>query len=183
MRFRRRRLPTIPGIRLLQIKEMGVDVMATAAAPIQILVYGPDFALTSRLAEESLKIAKAQVSDLFQPGTSWSLSRPLWRLRIDLAKAAQMGLTAEAIAQQAFYALKGGYTQQFYRFPEHANRRQTTILIRYEGVATPASDRLGAADAGQRAVGRACRSRLWLAWNIALRRPSSNGTGCVAWSA
>jgi HAE1 family hydrophobic/amphiphilic exporter-1 len=125
-------MATIPGIRLLQIKEMGVDVMATAAAPIQILIYGPDFALTSRLAEESLKIAKAQVPDLFQPGTSWSLSRPLWRLRIDLAKAAQMGLTAEEIAQQAFYALKGGYTQQFYRFPDHANRRQTTILIRYE---------------------------------------------------
>lgn len=123
---------TIPGIRLLQIKEMGVDVMATAAAPIQILIYGPDFELTSRLAEESLRIAKAQVPDLFQPGTSWTMNRPLWRLRIDLTKAAQMGFTPEEIARQALYALKGGYTQQFYRFPEHADRRQTTILIRYE---------------------------------------------------
>lgn len=123
---------TIPGIRLLQIKEMGVDVMATAAAPIQILIYGPDFELTSGLAEESLKIAQAQVPDLFQPGTSWSMSRPIWRLRIDLAKSAQMGLTPEEIARQAFYALKGGYTQQFYRFPAHADRRQTSILIRYE---------------------------------------------------
>jgi HAE1 family hydrophobic/amphiphilic exporter-1 len=123
---------TIPGIRLLQIKEMGVDVMATAAAPIQILIYGPDFELTSRLAEESLKIAKAQVPDLFQPGTSWTMSRPVWKLRIDLVKAAQMGLTPEEIARQAFYALKGGYTQQFYRFPDYADRRQTTILIRYE---------------------------------------------------
>jgi len=125
-------MATIPGIRLLQIKEMGVDVMATAAAPIQILIYGPDFEMTSRLAEESLRIAKAQVPDLFQPGTSWSLSRPVWTLRIDLAKAAQAGLTPEEIAQQAFYALKGGYTQQFYRFPDHADRRQTTVLIRYE---------------------------------------------------
>lgn len=123
---------TIPGIRLLQIKEMGVDVMATAAAPIQILIYGPDFALTSRLAEETLRIAKNQVPDLFQPGTSWSLSRPIWRLRIDLEKASQMGLTADSIAQQAFYALKGGYTNEFYRFPDWGGRRQTTILIRYE---------------------------------------------------
>jgi len=125
-------MATIPGIRLLQIKEMGVDVMATAAAPIQILIYGPDFEVTSRLAEESLKIAQAQVPDLFQPGTSWTMNRPLWKLRIDLAKAAQVGLTPEEIARQAFYALKGGYTQQFYRFPEYADRRQTTILIRYE---------------------------------------------------
>ncbi|MER3402686.1 MAG: AcrB/AcrD/AcrF family protein [Armatimonadota bacterium] len=123
---------TIPGIRLLQIKEMGVDVMATAAAPIQILIYGPDFVLTSRLAEETLQIARTQVPDLFQPGTSWSLSRPIWRLRIDLEKASQMGLTADSIAQQAFYALQGGYTNEFYRFPDWGGRRQTTILIRYE---------------------------------------------------
>lgn len=123
---------TIPGIRLLQIKEMGVDVMATAAAPIQILVYGPDFEITSRLAEESLNIVREQVPDMFQPNTSWSLSRPVWQLRIDLSKAAQAGLTAEDIALQASYALKGGYTTTFYRFPDFADRRQTTILIRYE---------------------------------------------------
>src|SRR5262249_7295687 len=31
---------TIPGLRRIQIKEMGADVMASSAAPIQILVYG-----------------------------------------------------------------------------------------------------------------------------------------------
>ena len=34
-------LATIPGIRRLQIKEMGSDVMATAAAPIHLNIYGP----------------------------------------------------------------------------------------------------------------------------------------------
>ena len=33
---------TIPGLRRLQIKEMGSDVMATAAAPIHVNIYGPD---------------------------------------------------------------------------------------------------------------------------------------------
>ncbi|NUL83177.1 MAG: efflux RND transporter permease subunit [Armatimonadetes bacterium] len=122
---------TIPGVRLLQIKEMGVDVMATAAAPIQILIYGPDFALTSMLAEESLRIAKDQVPDLFQPGTSWTMGKPTWRLNVDLARAAQFGLSPEEIANQAFYATKGGYGMEFYRFPDIADRRQTTVLIRY----------------------------------------------------
>jgi HAE1 family hydrophobic/amphiphilic exporter-1 len=35
-------LKTIPGIRRIQIKEMGSDVMASSAAPVQILVTGPD---------------------------------------------------------------------------------------------------------------------------------------------
>lgn len=120
---------TIPGIRLLQIKEMGSDVMATSAAPIQILVYGQDLHLTSRLAEKTLQIAKEQVPDFYQPGTSWEMSLPSWQLEVDLQKAAQVGLTPEEIASQAYYSLKGGYTEQFYRFP---TRRQTTILLRYD---------------------------------------------------
>lgn len=120
---------TIPGIRLLQIKEMGSDVMATSAAPIQILVYGQDLHLTSRLAAETLHIAKEQVPDFYQPGTSWEMSLPSWQLEVDLQKAAQVGLTPEEIASQAYYSLKGGYTEQFYRFP---TRRQTTILLRYD---------------------------------------------------
>jgi hydrophobic/amphiphilic exporter-1 (mainly G- bacteria), HAE1 family len=35
-------LATIPGLRRLQIKEMGSDVMATAAAPVHLVAYGPD---------------------------------------------------------------------------------------------------------------------------------------------
>lgn len=120
---------TIPGIRLLQIKEMGSDVMATSAAPIQILVYGQDLHLTSQLAEKTLQIAKEQVPDFFQPGTSWEMSLPSWQLEVDLPKAAQVGLTPEEIASQAYYSLKGGYTEQFYRFP---TRRQTTLLLRYD---------------------------------------------------
>ena len=35
-------LKEIPGIRRLQIKEMGADVMASSAAPIQLLITGKD---------------------------------------------------------------------------------------------------------------------------------------------
>src|SRR5205807_7212016 len=39
------------------------------------------------------------------------------------------GLSPEEISQQAYYALRGGLTTEFYRLP---NLRQNTILVRYE---------------------------------------------------
>lgn len=56
---------TIPGIRRLQIKEMGSDVMASSAAPIQLLVYGPDLKIVSMLAEQVAHIARTQVPDIY----------------------------------------------------------------------------------------------------------------------
>ncbi len=50
-------LATIPGIRRLQIKEMGSDVMATAAAPIHVNIVGPDLAQLDRLGRETLALA------------------------------------------------------------------------------------------------------------------------------
>jgi HAE1 family hydrophobic/amphiphilic exporter-1 len=120
---------TIPGIRRLQIKEMGSDVMASSAAPIQLLVYGPDLNIVSMLAEQVAHIARTQVPDIYQVATSWSLSKPSYELKIDLRRAQELGLTPADIADQAYYALKGGYTNEFFRLE---NRRQSTILVRYD---------------------------------------------------
>ena len=51
---------TIPGVRRMAFKEMGVDVMATSAAPIQLAVYGEDLAVLHRLAEGVLRIAETR---------------------------------------------------------------------------------------------------------------------------
>ncbi len=118
---------TIPGIRRLQIKEMGSDVMATSSAPIQILVFGKDLKLLDRLGAQVTDIA-AKTRGMFQVASSWSLSRPEYRIKVDPVRAAEVGLTPDAVSQQVYYATRGGLTDEFYRLP---NIRQNTILIRY----------------------------------------------------
>lgn len=124
----REALATIPGIRRLQIKEMGSDVMATAAAPIHVNVYGPDLEELDRIASEMLAAAR-RMPELFQPATTWAMGVPSYKIRVDRVKAEQLGLTPNDVAEQAYYALRGGLTGEFLRIP---NLRQGTIVIRYD---------------------------------------------------
>jgi HAE1 family hydrophobic/amphiphilic exporter-1 len=121
-------LATIPGIRRLQIKEMGSDVMATAAAPIHVNIYGPELRELDRLGRETLDTAR-QMPELSQPATTWSLTLPDYEVKVDPQRAQEIGLSPESISQQAYYALRGGLTNEFYRLP---NLRQNTIFVRYE---------------------------------------------------
>lgn len=121
-------LATIPGIRRLQIKEMGSDVMATAAAPIHVNIYGPDLKELDRLGAETLNVAR-KMPEMVQPGTTWAVGLPDYEIRVDPQRAQEVGLSPESISQQAYYALRGGLTSEFYRLP---NLRQNTILVRYE---------------------------------------------------
>lgn len=119
---------TIPGIRRLQIKEMGSDVMASSQAPISILVTGPDMSILSRLAEQTADIAR-ETYGMHQVATDWSLSKPDWEIKIDPRRAQEIGLTPSQIADQAYYAVTGALTNEYYRLP---NIRQRTILVRYD---------------------------------------------------
>ncbi|MBM3495696.1 MAG: efflux RND transporter permease subunit, partial [Armatimonadetes bacterium] len=123
----REALATIPGIRRLQIKEMGSDVMATAAAPIHVNIYGSDLHELDRVANEVLDGAE-KMPELFQPSTTWAMGVPSYRIRVDPDRAQRVGLTPAAVAQQAYYATRGGLSDEFYRMP---NRRQDTIIVRY----------------------------------------------------
>jgi len=124
----REALATIPGLRRLQIKEMGSDVMATAAAPIHVNLYGPDLKELDRLSREVLAVAQ-KMPELFQPGTTSSLALPDYQIKVDPQRAQEVGLSPESISQQAYYALRGGLTNEFFRQP---NLRQSTILVRYD---------------------------------------------------
>lgn len=119
---------TIPGLRRLQIKEMGSDVMATAAAPIHAEVYGPDLAELDRIGSDMLRIAE-KMPEMYQPAKTWTLGRPEQRIQVDLQRAQEVGLTPAAIAEQAYYATRGGLTNEFFRLP---NVRQNTISVRYD---------------------------------------------------
>lgn len=118
----------IPSLRRLALKEMGVDVMATSAAPIQIAVYGEDLEVLHKLADQVLAIAQ-NTPGLVMPHTSSTLSQPEYQLAIDRRRALELGLNVEEVAEQARYALSGGLTRQYYNRP---NLRQNSILVRYQ---------------------------------------------------
>jgi HAE1 family hydrophobic/amphiphilic exporter-1 len=120
---------TIPGLRRVTIKEMGSDVMASSAAPISLLLYGPDLDRLHAIGQKVLDIAK-QTPGFEQPYLDWAPSLPTYKVDVDRARAAEVGLTPQEISDQAYYALRGGLTNEFWRLP---NRRQLTILVRYEG--------------------------------------------------
>ncbi|MEO0518043.1 MAG: efflux RND transporter permease subunit [Cyanobacteria bacterium P01_A01_bin.116] len=119
---------TIPGVRRIALKEMGVDVMATSAAPIQLAVYGEDLDVLHRLAQGVLDIAEAN-PDIYMPFTSSAMTQPEYRLNIDRRRAQELGLNVQMVSQQAYYALNGGMTRRYYNRP---NVRQNSILVRYD---------------------------------------------------
>lgn len=121
-------LATIPGLRRLQIKEMGSDVMATSAAPIHVNIYGPDLKELDRLSAEVLAVA-GKMPEMHQSSRTWTLGQPEQRIKVDLQRAEEVGLSPDNIAQQAYYATRGGLTSEFFRLP---NLRQNTILVRYD---------------------------------------------------
>jgi HAE1 family hydrophobic/amphiphilic exporter-1 len=120
-------LATIPGIRRFQIKEMGSDVMASSAAPIQLLVYGPDLQRVADLGNAVADLAR-KTPGMSQVATSWGMSLPDYEVKVDQLQAQRLGLTVSEVADQAYYALRGGLTSEFWRLP---NLRQNTILVRY----------------------------------------------------
>jgi len=119
----------IPGIRRLVIKEMGADVMASSAAPVQVVFFGPDLAKLHEIGEQARRVAE-EIPGFVQPSTSWALTLPQLHVEVDRARAQELGLSVADVVDQAYYALKGGLTSEFYRLD---NRRQFTILLRYRG--------------------------------------------------
>ena len=131
-------LRTIPNIRRLQIKEMGSDVMASSEAPVQVLVTGPDLNILSKLAGQVAGIAR-RTPGAYQVATSWATEKPSYRIDVDSRRAAELGLAPSDVADQAYYAMGGGLTSEFYRLP---NVRQDTIDVRYKDIQRRSPDDL-----------------------------------------
>jgi HAE1 family hydrophobic/amphiphilic exporter-1 len=135
-RIHARAMNEIDGIRRIQLKEMGADVMATALAPVALVIYGDDLHQLDKLGKDVLQIAKTDVKsprtgkpDIAQPFTSWEMSKPTYSLVVNEEKAAAHGLSPLMIAEQAYYGLRGGLTNEFYRLP---NRRPISLQVRYD---------------------------------------------------
>jgi len=129
----------IPGIRLLALKEMGSDVMATSGAPVEILVYGRELTTLHRIANQVADIAR-HVPGMVEVATSSSYAQPEEQISVDRARAAELGLAPADVQQQAYYATHGGLTTEYLN---PSNLRHDQILIRYDG-----SDRATTQDLG-----------------------------------
>jgi hydrophobic/amphiphilic exporter-1 (mainly G- bacteria), HAE1 family len=123
---RAKALATIPGIRRLQIKEMGSDVMASSQAPISILITGKDLQIIDKLTQEVAKIAK-QTQGLYQVNTAWTMGVPTYEIAPDLRRLQELGLSVKELGEQVYYALRGGLTEEDFYTP---NARQNTIQLR-----------------------------------------------------
>ncbi|MDQ2817528.1 MAG: efflux RND transporter permease subunit [Candidatus Eremiobacteraeota bacterium] len=118
---------TIPGLRRVALKEMGADVMASNAAPVELVITGPDLNVLQKLGRQVADVARG-VPGLVQVSTSWSMQQPEQRIIVDRTRAAQLGLAPQDVQNQAYYALHGGLTTEFFN-PQ--NVRHSTILVRY----------------------------------------------------
>src|SRR2546421_7826337 len=79
--LQREAMATIPGIRRLQIKEMGSDVMATAAAPIHLILFGPDLNVLNQLGQKALEIAN-HTEGMVQSATTWAMGLPDYEIKV-----------------------------------------------------------------------------------------------------
>ncbi|MDQ2680386.1 MAG: efflux RND transporter permease subunit [Candidatus Eremiobacteraeota bacterium] len=118
---------TVPGIRRLALKEMGADVMASNNAPVEMLIYGPDRGELYRLANAVADQAR-KIPGLYEVATSSALTQPEQRIVVDRTRASQIGLTPQAVQMQAYDALHGGLTTEYFN---PTNLRHDTILVRY----------------------------------------------------
>ncbi len=119
----------VPGIRRLALKEMGADVMASNAAPVELVVTGPNLRALHDIAGNVANVAR-RVPGLVQVSTSSSMQQPETEIDVNRTLASQIGLSPQQVDEQAYYATHGGYTTEFFN---PSNVRHDTILVRYVG--------------------------------------------------
>jgi multidrug efflux pump subunit AcrB len=119
----------VPGIRYIWFKEFGATPVATARAEIQANLTGPSLRNVYALGQRLGAIAQ-QVPGPNMIYTNMCWCEPQLNLVIDQTRAAELRIPPRLIAAQAYYALQGGMTEQFFH-PENA-LLQSRILIRYK---------------------------------------------------
>jgi HAE1 family hydrophobic/amphiphilic exporter-1 len=121
-------LARVPGIRTFWLMEMGATPFNTARAPVEAVIKGPDLQTLAKIGDKALQVAE-RAPGVVQPFTSWSMSMPQYHLVIDRVRAKELGLAVPQIAMQAYYALNGGMTSEF--FQPGGELRHSRFLIRY----------------------------------------------------
>ncbi len=139
-RVRKKAFQTIPELEAFLLQPVPPTPVAGARAPVEMLIRGFDKDLVYHHSRKVLQIAKSQARGLHSAYLDQTKGFKQWRLEVDEAKAAEMGLNVADVISQAMMALYGVKSQNFFQpYPEVYEH--TRMLVRYR-----TSDRRNADD-------------------------------------
>jgi multidrug efflux pump subunit AcrB len=102
----REKLQQIPGLRYVHVYEFGATPLSSIAAPIDIMISGPNPELLNRLADEVMKKIY-KVKGLKSVSKSWDISKKELHIKLDLEKITRYGINPVQIASYITGAFSG----------------------------------------------------------------------------
>lgn len=137
----RKEAAKIPGLRNVDVFDFGVTPLSSIAAPIDVMISGPDPKILDNIGK---KVEKRlwTVRGLTSVSRSWHLDKTEFLIKINLEEAKRYGLDPTSISSQVASAVKGmpasvlrvpgedGYTIRV-RYPEKDRDSPTDILSMY----------------------------------------------------
>ena len=102
----RQKAQVIPNIKNLDVYDFGATPLSSIAAPVDIMILGPDPKMLDQIGKEVEKRLWT-VRGIKSVSRSWSLDKVEWLLKVDLEKAKRYGLSPYEISMQLASSIKG----------------------------------------------------------------------------
>ena len=102
----RRKGAAIPGLKRLDVYDFGATPLSSIAAPVDVMISGPDPRELDRLADEVVERLRT-VKGLTTVARSWTMDKKEVLLDVDIERARRYGLDPVTISDQVKAALKG----------------------------------------------------------------------------
>ena len=102
----RSKMAKIPGLRNMDVFDFGVTPLSSIAAPVDVMISGPDPKVLDTIGKEVEK-RLWNVRGLKTISRSWYLDKTEFLIKINLEKAKRYGLDPTAISRQVAAAIKG----------------------------------------------------------------------------
>lgn len=137
----RKQAADIPGLKSFDVFDFGATPLSSIAAPVDVMVSGPDPQILDELADQVVKRLN-KVRGLTTVTRSWTNDKTEFRLNIDLEKASRYGLDPVTISTELATAIKGGAASTLrvpgedgylirVRYPEHERRQIKDLMSIY----------------------------------------------------
>ena len=108
----RRAFRRIPGLKYVDVYDFGATPLSSIAAPVDIMVSGPDPKVLNAVAYE-VKRRLEGVKGLTSVSRSWDMDRLEHAFVVDPERAGKYGLSVEDVSRQVALSLEGGVASIF----------------------------------------------------------------------